>query len=70
MMLQGELNFEDKTYNENTADINRGDQWLFWTGQTVFVLLGFVLTMLLLDIMLGYTISDIQVSPGLENDCK
>ncbi len=70
-MLQGEFDFEDHLYPERQENFNSTKQrqfsefdkkLIFWTGQILFGVLGCVLTLVLIDVFLGYTVSDITVS--------
>lgn len=75
-MLQGEFDFEDKLYNQlqtgdasgtinatlSSSHLSANDEVLiFWSGQILFSILGCVLSLVLIDVFLGYTVSDITV---------
>jgi hypothetical protein len=56
VMMQGEFDYED------TVEISgKETEWIFWSGQTLFGLFGCILSLILIDIFLGYTVSDINV---------
>ncbi|XP_035705739.1 uncharacterized protein LOC110845658 isoform X2 [Folsomia candida] len=74
IMLQGEFDFEDKLYNQlqtgdasgtinatlSSSHLSANDEVLiFWSGQILFSILGCVLSLVLIDVFLGYTVSDI-----------
>jgi len=56
-MIHGEFDFEDKSDQSEAA----GDELMFWTGQVLYVLVGSILTLVLIDVFLGYTVGDIKV---------
>jgi hypothetical protein len=56
MMMQGEFDYEA------TLKTSTETEWMFWSGQIIFGLFGCLITLILIDIFLGYTVSDIQVS--------
>jgi hypothetical protein len=58
IMIHGEFDFEDKSIKSDAE----GSQWIFWSGQILYVLFGSVITLVLIDVFLGYTVSDINVS--------
>jgi len=56
-MIHGEFDFEEESHKPNSDE----DKWIFWSGQFLFVLFGSVVTLVLIDVFLGYTVSDIKV---------
>jgi hypothetical protein len=55
-MMQGEFDYEA------TVKMNgKQAEWMFWSGQVLVGIFGCVITIILIDIFLGYTVSDIQV---------
>jgi hypothetical protein len=55
-MMQGEFDYE-ATVKMNVKQA----EWMFWSGQVLVGIFGCVITIILIDIFLGYTVSDIQV---------
>jgi hypothetical protein len=56
VMMQGEFHYEDT--------VERGGKetgWIFWSGQVLLGMFGLILSLILIDIFLGYTVSDIKV---------
>jgi len=63
-MMQGEFDYQDINRSNSSAiadEANESNLWLFWTGQVLFGLFGCILTLVLIDVFLGYTVSDIKV---------
>jgi hypothetical protein len=56
VMLQGEFD-----YVETVERSGKETEWMFWSGQILFGLFGSILTLVLIDVFLGYTVSDIKV---------
>jgi hypothetical protein len=56
VMLQGEFD-----YVETVERSGKKTEWMFWSGQILFGLFGSILTLVLIDVFLGYTVSDIKV---------
>jgi hypothetical protein len=55
-MMQGEFDYE-----ETVERSGKETGWIFWSGQVLLGMFGLILSLILIDIFLGYTVSDIKV---------
>jgi hypothetical protein len=54
-MMQGEFDYEATVRKNDRVELR------FWSGQILVGLFGCILSLILIDIFLGYTVSDINV---------
>jgi hypothetical protein len=60
-MMQGEFDYE-----ATLVKIDKQSDWIVWSGQILIGLFGCIVTLILIDIFLGYTVTDIQVGKSNE----